>query len=399
MKMEYLIIGGGAAGFAAALNIRKTDGAGRITVISEETYRFYSRIRLMEYLAGETDEEGLIIYKSKWYEDNRVALLSGSGVNGIDFSERLVTLASGQSIPYDRLLLATGASAFVPPFEGMEKEGIFTLRTLEDAKAIRKYSAGLKTALLVGAGSLGLEAGNALRKRGLKIKAVEVAERLLPRSLDHECAGMLQGYLESLGFEFYLGAKVSRFTGGKRADGVVLEDGRAVQADMALISAGIRPRIELAREAGIAAARGITVDDRMQTSAPGVYAAGDCAEHRGVIYGIWHAAEAQGRVAGINMAGGNALYSGTVLSNVIRVAGVDIFSAGDIDAEGSHEHIRQKDEEKGVYRKLVINDGRITGCILYGDIAARRKILSAIEKNKDISSMRQSLGRWDLNEL
>jgi nitrite reductase (NADH) large subunit len=397
--MDYVIAGNGVAGVAAAQGIRKIDPGGGITIISDEAHPFYSRIRLMECLSGETDEKGLVIHDAPWYEESRIRLFSGVRILSIDVAARTLALDSRGSLNFGKLLLATGAVPIVPPFEGAGKAGLFTLRTLDDAKKIVSYSLGRKSILLIGGGALGLEAGYALRKRGLGVKVVEFFDRLLPRQLDPECASMLRRCLEGLGFEFCLGAEVKSISGEKAMDGVYLEDGRFLQADMALVSAGVRPEISLAANAGIRTAKGIMVDDHLRTSAAYVYAAGDCAEHRGVVYGIWPAAQAQGRIAGVNMAGKEELYEGTVPSNTVRVAGKEVFAAGNIDAEGRCECVRLKDEEKNVYRKLVLEDNRITGCILFGDTSHGSKILNAIEEKKDIRALRESIGRWSLEDL
>jgi nitrite reductase (NADH) large subunit len=398
--VRYVIVGNGVAGTTAALNIRKLDQEGEITIVSNETLPFYSRIRLIDYLAGEIKEEELIVHKDDWYEGNRIRLLLNTPASGIDAGGKEVVLKSGERLRYDRLLLATGGIPFVPPIPGAEKEGVFALRTAQDARAIRDYAEGVKDVALIGGGLLGLETGNALRKRGKRILVVEVFPRLLPRQMDPEGSQVLSDQMEAMGFRFFLGAKTKEILGGRKAEGVLLGDGRRIEAGMVVISAGITADSALAGSAGIRLGKkGIMVDGRMLTSAEDVYAAGDAAEHDGVLYGIWPAAESQGQAAGVNMAGGTASFGGITPSNILKVAGVDLVSAGNIDAEGKCESIVQRDNDRHIYRKIVIEDGCLCGCILLGPLEGRRKLLRAIEERRPLAPIREDLRRWDLRAL
>jgi len=398
--MKYVVIGNGVAGTAAALNIRKIDSQGTITVISEEPYPFYSRIRLMEFLAGDVDEKGLIIRKNQWYEDNRIELILNTHVSEIDAVKKEVITSSGDKVKYDRLLLGTGANSFIPPIPGAGKKGVFTLRTLKDAIAIRDFAKQKNhRVLIIGGGVLGLEAGNGLRKAGNSITVAEFFPRLLPRQMDPEGAGILKKQMEQMGFRFHLGAKSKEIIGKDRAEGLLLEDGTRIDCDMIIISAGIRHNSVLAQDLGMKIDKGLIVNDRMETGVPDIYAAGDLIQHNGICYGIWPAAEKQGEVAGINMAGGNALYTGTTISNTLKVAGIDLMAAGDIDAEGKKESIVVKDSDNFIYKKIVIQNNIIVGAILYGDIKDRKKILKALENRTDINQLREELKQWDLEKL
>lgn len=397
--MKYLIIGNGAAGTTAAANIRKIDSEGRITIVTDESYPFYSRIRLIEFLSGDVDEKGLVIRKDKWYEENRIELILNTAVTEIDKDKREVIASSGDRIKYDRLLIATGGISFVPSIPGANKNGVFTLRTLKDAIAIREYAKKADRVLLIGGGVLGLEAGNALRKTGNSITVVEFFLRLLPRQMDPDGAEILKAQMEKMGFKFYLGVKSKEIVGSDKAEGLLLEDGRHIDCDMIIISAGIRPNAVLAQKLGLKIEKGLVVNDRMETELPDIYAAGDLIQHKGIFYGIWPASEKQGEVAGINMAGGNAIYEGTTISNMLKVIGIDLVAAGDIDAEGRHESIVVKDINRSIYKKIVISDNSIIGTILYGDIKDSRKILKAIENKTDISGIRNELKQWNLEAL
>jgi nitrite reductase (NADH) large subunit len=262
-----------------------------------------------------------------------------------------------------------------------------------------KYAEEAKNIVLIGGGVLGLEAGNSLRKTGHKVTVVEFFSRLLPRQMDTEGADVLKTQMENMGFSFYLGAKSKEITGNDNVKGLVLEDGTILECDMIIISAGVRARANLAKKIGLTMQKGIKVNDRMETEIKDIYAAGDVIEHRNVFYGIWHASQKQGEVAGINMAGGDALYEGTTPSNILKVVGIDLAAAGDIDAEGKYENIVKKDISVPFYKKLVIKDNILSGCILYGDITEYRKILKAIDAKKNVGHIKERLKRWDLRDL
>lgn len=397
--MKYIIIGNGVAGITAAANIRKIDKEGEITVLSDEAYPFYSRIRLMEYLSGDADEKSLVIYKDAWYEKNNIKLLLNTWVSEIDRDKNEVIASSNQRLRYHKLLIAAGGVSFVPPIPGSDKQGVFTLRTMRDAIEIKKYGEQAKKVVLIGGGVLGIEAGNSLRKAGHEITVVEFFPRLLPRQMDMDGAEILKSQMEKMGFTFCLGAKTKEILGEDKVKGISLEDGTMIDCGMAIISAGARPNMELADKLGFKSSRGIPVNDRMETEIPDVYSAGDVTEHRGIFYGIWPAAEEQGKAAGINMAGGNALYEGTTPSNILKIAGIDLIAVGNIDADGKLESIVQKDRKKFLYRKLVIKNNAIAGCILYGNIDGWKKIKKAIDEKQGISSIRKALEQWNLEKL
>jgi nitrite reductase (NADH) large subunit len=398
--MKHLIIGNGVAGTTAALHIRKTDPEAAIQIITEESYPFYSRIRLPEFLSGETDENSLIIRKPDWYERNRITLTLSTRVTAIEPAKREVITSTNTVLSYDRLLVATGAGCFVPPLPGSDKKGVFTLRSMDDAKAIRAYAeASEGRVLLIGGGVLGLEAGYGIIKTGCTVTVVEVFPRLLPRQMDQEGAAILQRRMEAMGYTFHLGAKVKEIIGRDMSEALLLEDGSRIACDMIIISAGIRFNLDLVKKLGMTIDRGLVVNDRMETGVPGIYAAGDLIQHNGMCYGIWPAAEKQGEVAGINMAGGTAEYHGTTLSNTLKVAGIDLFSAGDIDADRKKEALVFSDHSKAIYKKLVLDHDLIIGAILLNDIRDRRKVMKAIEEKKDILAIRKQLETWDLSLL
>ena len=393
----YLIIGNGVAGNAAAENIRKHDPEGKIVVFSLEPRPFYYVPALPEYLAGEKAADQITLHPQSWYDQRRIELYLDTRVTQIDADQKFVETDQGQRFPFDKLLLATGGKAFIPPMPGADSPGVFTLKTLADADRIKAAAAGAQTVVLIGGGLLGLEAGNGLRKLGLKVIVVEFFPRLLPRQMDAAGAAILARQLEDMGFTFYLGAKTQEIAPGPDGLTVNLESGEKLNGGLVLISAGVRPDLSLAQALGLDIDKGVKVDDTMKTSRDGIYAAGDLIEHRGRFYGIWPAAMEQGKVAGAAMAGAAAQYEGTLPSNVLKVAGIDLMAAGDIDADGKLTAIVHQNEAHKTYRKLVIQDNLLVGAILLGDIRGSAEIQAAIKNKTDVSRLQGELAQADFD--
>lgn len=393
----YLIIGNGVAGNAAAENIRKIDREGKIAIFSKEDRPFYYVPALPDYVAGDKQAKQIIIHPQTWYDQHRIDLHLATTVTKIDAAQKIVENDKGERFSYDKLLLATGGKAFIPPIKGADAPGVFTLKTLADADRIKDAASHAKTAVLIGGGLLGLEAGNGLRKLGLKIIVVEFFPRLLPRQMDVAGAAILQSQMGDMGFSFHLGATTEEIIAGPDGLQVCLKGGEKIKGDLVLISAGVRPDLSLAQALGLEVDKGVKVDDTMKTSREDIYAAGDLIEHRGRLYGIWPAAQEQGKVAGAVMAGQDATYEGTLTSNVLKVVGIDLVAAGDIDADGKLEAIVYQDKAKKSYRKLVIHDDRLVGAILLGDIRGSREIQAAIKEKRDIVRLKSNLSRADFD--
>ncbi len=398
---RYVIVGCGAAGNAAAETIRKVDPDSEIRMFTREANYYYYRPALPEYLAGEKTLKGFTLHDAAWYEKNRVEVHLSTEVFRIDPVARTIATINGETFVYDRLLLATGGNATVPQVKGVENDGVLTLRTLADADAIRKRADTAKSLVLIGGGLLSLEAGHGLLKLGLRVTVIERNVRLLPRQMDQAGALLLQRRMEEMGLAFELGEQTREITRQNGRLVVSLESGKSLDADMVLLSAGVTPELTLAKTLGLTIGRGVQVDDRLRTSIAGIYAAGDLAEHRGRYYGSWPAAMAQGRVAGANMAGKETLYEGTVFTNKLKVAGIDLVSIGNIDAAGKEKCLITTDDKQGVYRKLVVAEDRLDGAILYGNIHGEREIYGAIEGHKDVSSAKKVIEEegFDLSTL
>ncbi len=380
---RYVIVGNGVAGTTAAEKIRELDREGAITILSAEDTPFYYRIRLPEVVAGDIEEPKIIAKKPDWYRDRSIDLHLQTTVTEADADTKTLRTESGQEFSFDKLLLANGSSSFIPPIQGADTPGVFALRSVQDVRDIRTWAGHATRVVLIGGGLLGLEAGNGLRKLGKEVTVVEFFPRLLPRQLDTDGAGRLQSMLEDMGFSFRLGAKTTSISGEKGVREVHLESGETLPADLVLISAGVRPNLELAKQLGLDSDKGIKVNEHLETSRQGIYAAGDVTEYQGRVYGIWPAAEEQGGLAGHNMAGAGEAYQGTVMANTLKVVGIDLASAGEIDADNEHDSRVRASENS--YRKLVLEGGTVIGSIMLGDTSGFQKVTRMMKEQTDVS--------------
>jgi nitrite reductase [NAD(P)H] large subunit len=392
MKERVVIVGGGmaAARFVDELTTR-APGRHDITVIGEEKSRPYNRVLLSSLLARDVGEADLELTPDDWWKERRVTLISGEKVVAIDAEQRSVRLQFRPAVPFDTLVLATGSEPLRLPLPGIELPGVLTFRTQDDVAAMLARTNGNSRAVVIGGGLLGLEAAYGLAKAGAAVTVVHLMDRLMERQLDGRAGAMLKTALEARGIEVLLEAESAAIEGKGKVEGLRLADGRALPADLIVMAAGIRPRAELAREAGLTVKRGIVVDDHMQTSVPGVHALGECAEHRGVCYGLVEPAYEQARVLAQHLAGSKAAYEGSLLSTNLKVSGVDVFSAGDFLGGADAEPILFADPEHGVYRKLIVKDGRLAGAVLLGDTTDALWYLDLMRSGASIAAMREDL--------
>jgi nitrite reductase (NADH) large subunit len=388
---RYLIIGDGVAGARGAVKIRETDPKGEIHIFTEEAYPFYYRVRFPELIAKEVTLQDITIHTKEWYKNKEISLHLEELITEVHPEKKEVISRKGKTYAYDLLLLATGGNAFMPPIKGVEKKGVFTLRTMKDAIHMKKFAEEVKQAILIGGGLVGLETGGALLRRGIRVTVIERNPRILPRQMDSEGAKILQAKMERMGFSFFLNGDSEEIFGKEKVEGLRLKDGRVVEGQMVIVSSGVRPNLRLAKAMSLETKNGILVNDRLETKVEGIFAAGDVAEHRGRCYGIWPAAQRQGETAGINMAGGNALYKGTVVSNTLKVVGVNLTSSGEIDAGGRLECVVRSDREKSIYRKVAFKEDKIVGCILLGNVEGGLEILNAIEKQINVKDFKNSI--------
>jgi len=408
---QYVIVGNGVTGITAAQAIVRADPAAEVRVFGAEPYPYYRRPRLWEFIAGEIEQDALYFRPPEWYARRDIHLHLGVRITSLDPAAHRLTLrpgsgqalADGSHVEYDRLLLATGGRPFVPPFEGTDKEGVFTLRTLDDALAMKTYASDVRSTAVIGGGLLGLETARALCTAGLEVTVIEFIPYLLPRQLDAEGAQVLQSLLETMGLHILTGAATEAILGDGRAKGVRLKDSRVVDGELVLVSTGIRSRVELAREAGLEVNRGVVVNEQLQTSVEDVFAAGDAAEFEGRVYGIIPAATEQAQVAAANMvAPGSATYSGTIPANTLKIVGVDLTCLGEATATGDEFVVlRKADPASGVYRRLTLRDCKIVGAILLGDTQSVRPVKQLITTGRDVSAYSERLldDDFDLKSL
>jgi len=374
--MRSVIIGNGVAGIMTAVKLRELEPDRAkldIAIYTREPYEYYSRVRLPEVFASALSAGDLAIYKPGWYEGKDIAVYKNQEVVGVERGEHRIRLSDGGTVPYDKLVLCMGADSYKPPIGSSELAGIFTIREYGDAEAIRSYmTEGTRHAVVVGGGLLGLEAARHMDVPGiLGITIVEVMPRLLPKQLDEEGSKLLRALVEGKRCSVILEAKAESFMGGRRVEGLRLADGREIPAETALISAGILPRVGLARKAGLAVDRGVIVDDHMRTSDPHIWAAGDLAEYEGIVWGIIPAALDHAPVAAADILGRETRgYRQTVPQNTLKVAGINLTSMGKVtltpQEEADYRVIARLDTEKKRYEKYVLKDGTLAGCILLG---------------------------------
>jgi len=402
--MRYVIIGNGAAGVTAAETIPRLDPEGAITIISDEELPFYSRLLLAEFIAGAASEEELFLWTEDSYAALGIELFLRSTVVRLEPEEKRILLADGQALSYDRLLIATGASPMLPKVEGIEGPGVFSLRTIKDAREIVAASQNIERAVVIGGGLVGLHAAFGLQARGLAVAVVEMLPHLLPQQLDRRAGEILGEAIEAKGVQVTLGLAVERILLREgTVEGVVLADDQRVECGLVVVAAGVRPNIALAQEAGLEVGEGILVDSHLQTSLPDVYAAGDVAETMDPLVGqrtlsaVWPSAVEQGRVAGHNMAGDRMEYEGALgLLNSVEFAGIPIISVGLIRPEGNAYEISVW-EGKDSYRKLIFREDRLVGVILLGEIERAGLYTALIRQQIDVSKIREELSAGTIN--
>lgn len=396
---RYLIVGNGVAGVTAAQGIARADPGAEVHVFGAEPYPYYQRPRLWMFLAGQVEQQDLYFRPLEWYASRGIEVHLDAPVSALDPGEHRIQLASGEDWSYDRLLLATGGRPFVPPFKGVDQEGVFVLRTLRDALAIQSYADQVDRILIVGGGLLGLETAKALLAPGRHVSVLEIAPHLLPRQLDVTGAQVLQTRLETMGLHIETAAVTESILGNGRVQGVRLQDGSVIGGDLVLLSTGIRSQTELARSGGLEVGRGIVVDEHLQTSAPDVYAAGDAAEYSGAVYGIIPAAIEQAQSAGANMVSAeSATYTSTVPATTLKIVGIDLTCLGESTADGEETLIlRYSDQVKGVYKRLALRDNRIVGAILLGGTRDARALQTLIATGQDVSAYGSRLLDGDLD--
>ena len=372
VRERLIVVGNGMVGlrFVEELLARAGDRY-RTTVVGKEPQAAYNRVLLSSLLAGEVSAADVRFRDAAWYADHGIELLLGTPAESIDVSGRLLRLADGRTLAFDRLVLATGSQPILPSVPGMTLPGVLTFRDLADVEAIRAAAGEGRRAVVIGGGLLGIEAAYGLVRAGLEVDLLHLMDRLMERQLDPRAGQLLRSAVEAKRIRVLLEAETERVVGDVAAEAVKLKDGRLLPADLVVVAIGIRPEAELARRSGIACDRGIVVDSHLETSCSGIYAIGECAEHRGVCYGLVEPGYTQARVLAARLAGGGEVYAGSVLATNLKVSGVNVFSTGEFLCREGTEEIVLSDPGLPAYKKLVIRrnaDGqRLVGAVLFGD--------------------------------
>ncbi|MGN7308231.1 NADPH-nitrite reductase [Bacillus subtilis] len=386
-KKQLVLVGNGMAGVRAIeeiLSVAKDEF--QITIFGAEPHPNYNRILLSKVLQGDTDIKDITLNDWDWYEENNIQLYTNETVIKVDTENKTVITDADRIQPYDELILATGSVPFILPIPGADKKGVTAFRDIKDTDTMLAASKQYKKAAVIGGGLLGLEAARGLLNLGMDVSVIHLAPFLMERQLDATAGRLLQNELEKQGMTFLLEKQTEEIVGDDRVEGLRFKDGTSIEADLVVMAVGIRPNTTLGAESGIPVNRGIIVNDYMQTKIPHIYAVGECAEHRGIAYGLVAPLYEQAKVLAKHICGIETKpYEGSVLSTQLKVSGVEVFSAGDFNESEEKKAIKVFDEQDGIYKKIVLRGNQIVGAVLFGDSSEGNRLFSMIQKEADIS--------------
>ncbi|HRN87698.1 FAD-dependent oxidoreductase [Hyphomicrobium sp.] len=392
MSEPLVIVGNGMAATRLVEELTaRAKGRYAIAVVGDEPSLAYNRVLLSSVLAREVPAEDIELKPAEWWRDQGVTLVYGRRAVEIDTRQRFVRLRGGAKLGYGKLVIATGSEAVRLPMPGADLPGVLTFRDKSDVATLLERARPGARAVVIGGGLLGLEAAYGLMKAGMHVSLVHLMDRLMERQLDARAGELLKQAIEARGIEVVLNAESEAIQGRRKVAGLRLKDGRNIAADLVVMAVGIRPCVQLARGAGLDVGRGIVVGDDLATSTPDVYALGECAEHRGVCYGLVEPAYEQARVLAGNLAGESARYTGSLLSTNLKVSGVSVFSAGEFLGGENMEPVVLSDPGRRTYRKLVIGEGRLKGAVLIGDTTDALWYLDLIRSGRPLSTLRNDL--------
>ncbi|MFG1432571.1 nitrite reductase large subunit NirB [Xanthobacter sp. V2C-8] len=392
MTQKLVIVGNGMApGRMLEALLEKAPGLYHITIFNAEPRVNYDRIMLSPVLSGEKAYEDIIIHDDAWYAYHGITLHKGARVTGIDRAAKTVTAANGITAAYDKLVIATGSAPVIIPVPGADLPGVVAYRDLDDVSRMLEAAKRGGRAVVIGGGLLGLEAAYGLKRQGMEVSVLHLMPTLMERQLDPAAAYLLEKALAARDISILTKANTRAILGTGKVEGVALEDGRVLPADLVVMAVGIRPSARLAKEAGLTVNRGIVVDDGMRTSDPSIYAVGECVEHRGQCYGLVAPLYESAKVLADRLSGGQGEYQGSVTSTKLKVTGVHLFSAGDFSEGPEREEIVLRDAAAGVYKRLVLQENRIVGAVMYGDVADGPWYFDMLKRGADVSDLRDTL--------
>ncbi|WP_144555298.1 nitrite reductase large subunit NirB [Bacillus sp. X1(2014)] len=386
---KLVMIGNGMAGVRTIEEILKVSVEPlEITIFGQEPYPNYNRIKLSNILQGDTNFDDIIINPLDWYKENNIQLFTGESIVKIDVETKRVVSNLGREVEYDDLIIATGSNSFILPIPGADKQGVTGFRDIHDCEMMIKSAQQYKKAVVIGGGLLGLEAARGLLNLGMTVDVVHLMPHLMERQLDPVASSFLKAELEGQGMNFLMEKETVEILGDERVTGLRFKDGSQVEADLVVMAIGIKSNTEVAKNSGIYVNRGIVVNDFMETSVPHVYAVGECAEHREIIYGLVAPLYEQGKILASRICGIETNpYEGSVTGTQLKVAGVDLFSAGEIFEDGTTKSIMIYNEYEGLYKRVLTRNNLIVGIVLYGDTKDSTRLYRMLTKKEDINGV------------
>lgn len=394
-KLRLVLIGNGLAGMRCLEDLLDmAPDRYEVTVIGEEPWGNYNRIMLSPVLSGEKTIEDIMLHPPKWYDDKGIKFIAGDIAVKIDRPRKVVYTEKGQTVDYDRLILATGSAPFIPPVQGVDLKGVLTFRDIYDVNTMIEYCGSKTNAVVIGGGLLGLEAAYGLKQRGMNVTVLHLMDRIMERQLDGRASQLLRHSIEQKGIQIITEANTEALIGDENGHvkQIRLKDGTVLDADLVVFAVGIRPNIALAQSAGLRCNRGVLVNDTMQTFDPSIYAVGECIEHRGQTFGLVEPLWGQAFICATHLAEhGSLTFKAPTVPTQLKVSGVDVFSAGNFEPKDDYEDIILNDEKRQIYKRIIIQNDRVIGAVLFGDTEDGMWYAELIADQTPVSSFRNKL--------
>ncbi|MEW9672893.1 nitrite reductase large subunit NirB [Ammoniphilus sp. 3BR4] len=390
-KKKVVLVGNGMAGVRCIEELLKISPEGfEITIIGQEPHPNYNRILLSKVLQGDTTIADITINDWDWYQKHDINLLTGETVIKIDTKRQIVYTNRQRNVTYDELILATGSLPFMLPLPGADKEGVTAFRDIKDCQKMIETSKRYKKAAVIGGGLLGLEAARGLLNLGMDVHVIHIFNYIMERQLDPTASIMLQRELEKQGMKFLLEKQTERIVGKHRVEGLQFKDGTKIDVDLVVMAVGIRPNVQLAKDSGLETNHGILVNDFLQTNTPHIYALGECAEHRGTVYGLVAPIYDQAKVLARKVCGAEDNgYEGSILATQLKVSGVDVFSAGEFVTRDDTQALQMRDDMQGVYKKVLLRNDKVIGAVLFGDTSQSSSLLGMINRQANSAELKK----------
>lgn len=384
---KIVIIGNGITAISAIKAIREADSDSEIYLIGEEKFYPYNRIRLSKSMLDDIEENKILLQKREWYEENNVKLLTNTKVVSVDIDKQEVLLSDSSRINYDKLLIASGASNRTPPIDGIDKHGVHTIRTLNDVLELKDDLVKVEQIIIIGGGIQGLETAWILHKNGKKVIIIELLPRLMPRELDSKASKILEDIITNKGIDIVTNASINQITGESKAEGVLVGETSQFKGDMIVYSTGVSPNIDFISDTKIKTARGIIINNKMETNVENIYAAGDVGEYKDRVSGLWNIAIAQGKTAGGNIVGKDSIYEEITPVVTLNAFDISLFSMGCIDENNSTRVLVDENTKGNEYKKIFIKDNKVVGAIVIGDTRKSPLLKTAIEKEVPLDDL------------